>query len=160
IMIAGHARDLSQGCKGALMPLVTDAQADQAPAAAPPRRALSVYEESPTYLMACRQLDNVAEVIDIDPNVLTRMQQPKRAMVVSAPGRMDDDNIEVFGGYRGQHSLTSGPSKGGLRYHPSVDRGEVAALAMWMSWKCGIMTLPFGGAKGGIAVDATAMSMG
>ena len=71
---------------------------------------------------------------------------------------MDDGRTEVFIGYRVQHSLTSGPSKGGLRYHPSVDLGEVAALAMWMSWKCGIMNLPFGGAKGGIACDPAALT--
>jgi glutamate dehydrogenase (NAD(P)+) len=81
-------------------------------------------------------------------------------MVVSIPIRMDDGRLEVFNGYRVQHSLTSGPSKGGLRYHPSVDLGEVAALAMWMSWKCGIMNLPFGGAKGGIACDPTLLSKG
>src|SRR5208337_4987597 len=80
------------------------------------------------------------------------------AMVVSVPIRMDDGRTEAFVGYRVQHSLTSGPSKGGLRYHPSVDLGEVAALAMWMSWKCGIMNLPFGGAKGGIACDPSTMS--
>src|SRR5437588_11099063 len=73
---------------------------------------------------------------------------------------MDDDRTEMFTGFRVQHSLTSGPSKGGLRYYPSVDLGEVAALAMWMSWKCGIMNLPFGGAKGGIACDPSAMSIG
>ncbi|HTU88923.1 MAG TPA: Glu/Leu/Phe/Val dehydrogenase dimerization domain-containing protein, partial [Gemmataceae bacterium] len=109
-----------------------------------------VFDNSPTFQMACRQLDAVAEVIDIDRGVLQRMSVPKRGMVVSIPVRMDDDRTEVFTGYRVQHSLTSGPSKGGLRYHPSVDLGEVAALAMWMSWKCGIMNLPFGGAKGGI----------
>src|SRR3954469_17815930 len=119
-----------------------------------------VFDTSLTFQMACRQLDAVAEVIEIDPGVLQRMSVPKRAMVVSIPVRMDDDQTEVFTGYRVQHSLTSGPSKGGLRYHPSVDLGEVAALAMWMSWKCGIMNLPFGGAKGGIAVDATALSRG
>jgi glutamate dehydrogenase (NAD(P)+) len=79
-------------------------------------------------------------------------------MVVSIPVSMDDGQTEVFTGYRVQHSLTSGPSKGGLRYHPSVDLGEVAALAMWMSWKCGIMNLPFGGAKGGIACDPAQLS--
>jgi glutamate dehydrogenase (NAD(P)+) len=73
--------------------------------------------------------------------------------VVAVPVRMEDGRTETFVGYRVQHSLTSGPSKGGLRYARSVDLGEVAALAMWMSWKCGIMKLPFGGAKGGIAVD-------
>jgi glutamate dehydrogenase (NAD(P)+) len=73
---------------------------------------------------------------------------------------MDDGRTEGFIGFRVQHSLTSGPSKGGLRYHPSVDLGEVAALAMWMSWKCGIMNLPFGGAKGGIACDPAVLSRG
>jgi glutamate dehydrogenase (NAD(P)+) len=110
--------------------------------------------------MACRQLEGVADVVEIDPGVLQRMGLPKRAMVVSIPVRMDDGQTEVFIGYRVQHSLTSGPSKGGLRYHPSVDLGEVAALAMWMSWKCGIMNLPFGGAKGGICCDPHSLSMG
>jgi glutamate dehydrogenase (NAD(P)+) len=119
-----------------------------------------VFENSPTFQMACRQLDAVAEVIDIDRGVLQRMSLPKRAMVVSIPVRMDDGRTDVFTGYRVQHSLTSGPSKGGLRYHPSVDLGEVAALAMWMSWKCGIMNLPFGGAKGGIGVDPALLSRG
>jgi glutamate dehydrogenase (NAD(P)+) len=110
--------------------------------------------------MAWRQLDAVAEVIDIDMGVLERLSMPKRAMVVSIPVRMEDGSTEVFLGYRVQHSLTSGPSKGGLRYHPSVDLGEVAALAMWMSWKCGIMNLPFGGAKGGISCDPVQLSRG
>src|ERR1051326_5505664 len=103
--------------------------------------------------MACRQLETVAEHVDLDRGVLLRLMKPKRVLVVSMPVRMDDGRTEVFIGYRVQHSLTSGPSKGGLRYHPNVDLGEVAALAMWMSWKCAIMNLPFGGAKGGIACD-------
>jgi glutamate dehydrogenase (NAD(P)+) len=119
-----------------------------------------VFENSPTFQMACRQLDAVADVVEIDPGVLNRMALPKRAIVVSVPVRMDDGRTEVFIGFRVQHSLTSGPSKGGLRYHPSVDLGEVAALAMWMSWKCGIMNLPFGGAKGGICVDPAHLSRG
>jgi glutamate dehydrogenase (NAD(P)+) len=110
--------------------------------------------------MACRQLEKVAEAIDIDPGVLERLAKPKRAIVVSVPIRMEDGRTENFVGYRVQHSLTSGPSKGGLRYHPSVDLGEVAALAMWMSWKCGIMNLPFGGAKGGINCDPAHMTRG
>jgi glutamate dehydrogenase (NAD(P)+) len=118
----------------------------------------SVFHQSPTFRMACRQLEEVSEAVDIDRGVLQRMSLPKRAMIVSIPVRMDDGHTEVFIGYRVQHSLTSGPSKGGLRYHPSVDLGEVAALALWMSWKCGIMNLPFGGAKGGIAVDPSALS--
>jgi glutamate dehydrogenase (NAD(P)+) len=125
-----------------------------------PAEILPVYASSPTFRMACQQLDLVAEVIEVDKGVLQRMAVPKRAMVVSMPVRMDDGRTEVFIGYRVQHSLTSGPSKGGLRYHPSVDLGEVAALAMWMSWKCGIMNLPFGGAKGGICCDPAALSRG
>jgi glutamate dehydrogenase (NAD(P)+) len=128
--------------------------------AEPAARPNPVFDSSPTFQMACRQLDAVAEVIDVDPGVLRRMGLPKRAMMVSIPVRMDDGQTEVFTGYRVQHSLTSGPSKGGLRYHPSVDLGEVAALAMWMSWKCGLMNLPFGGAKGGISCDPTALSRG
>src|SRR5437764_12098860 len=121
---------------------------------------IPLFESSPTFQMACRQLETVAGHVALDPGVLERLSKPKRAMVVSVPILMDDGRTEGFIGYRVQHSLTSGPSKGGLRYHPSVDLGEVAALAMWMSWKCGIMNLPFGGAKGGICVDATALSMG
>ncbi len=120
----------------------------------------SVFHQSATFRMACRQLEAVSEVIDIDKGVLQRMSLPKRALIVSIPVKMDTGQTEVFIGYRVQHSLTSGPSKGGLRYHPNVDLGEVAALAMWMSWKCGIMNLPFGGAKGGIAVDSAKMSRG
>lgn len=118
----------------------------------------NLFEQSPTYRMACRQLKTVAQRFDLDPNIIARLLVPKRSMIVSIPVRMDDGRTEVFIGYRVQHSLTSGASKGGLRYHPSVELGEVAALAMWMSWKCGIMNLPFGGAKGGIAVDPAQLS--
>jgi glutamate dehydrogenase (NAD(P)+) len=126
-----------------------------------PHKPTPVFENSPTFQMACRQLQMVAEHVDLDEGVLERLSKPKRAMVVSIPIRMDSDGrTENFVGIRVQHSLTSGPSKGGLRYHPSVDLGEVAALAMWMSWKCGIMNLPFGGAKGGIACDAAELTRG
>lgn len=124
------------------------------------QKPIAPFEDSATFQMACRQLESVAGFIDIDPGVLERLSKPKRAMLVSVPIRMDDGRTENFVGYRVQHSLTSGPSKGGLRYHPSVDFGEVAALAMWMSWKCGIMNLPFGGAKGGIACDPAQMTRG
>src|SRR5262245_15333083 len=119
-----------------------------------------LFDHSPTFQMARAQLESVAEMIDGDPGILDRLSVPKRAMVVSIPVRMDAGHTEVFIGYRVQHSLTSGPSKGGLRYHPLVDLGEVAALAMWMSWKCGILNLPFGGAKGGICCDPHALSIG
>lgn len=118
-----------------------------------------VYGESPVYQMAVLQLLSVAELINLDQNILERLSKPKRAMIVGVPIRMDDGKTHTFIGYRVQHSLTSGPSKGGLRYHPSVDIGEVAALAMWMTWKCAIMNLPFGGAKGGIACDPEKLSM-
>ncbi len=119
-----------------------------------------VYGDNPVYQMAVLQLLSVAELINLDQNILERLSKPKRAMIVSVPIRMDDGKTHTFIGYRVQHSLTSGPSKGGLRYHPSVELGEVAALAMWMTWKCAIMNLPFGGAKGGIACDADKLSMG
>ncbi len=118
------------------------------------------FSNSPTYLMACQQLRNVAREIDLDLGIAERLMLPKRSQVVSVPVRMEDGRTEVFVGYRVQHSLTSGPSKGGLRYAKNVDLGEVAALAMWMSWKCGIMNLPFGGAKGGIAVDPAELKGG
>ena len=120
----------------------------------------TVFETSATYRMALSQLESVAQLLKIDRGILQRLSVPKRAMIVSVPVRMDDGSTRVFNGYRVQHSLTSGPSKGGLRYHPSVDLGEVAALSMWMSWKCGIMNLPFGGAKGGITCDPEALSIG
>ena len=120
----------------------------------------TVFESSATYRMALSQLESVAQLLKIDRGILQRLSVPKRAMIVSVPVRMDDGSTRVFNGYRVQHSLTSGPSKGGLRYHPSVDLGEVAALSMWMSWKCGIMNLPFGGAKGGITCDPMSLSIG
>ncbi|NBR07518.1 MAG: Glu/Leu/Phe/Val dehydrogenase [Planctomycetes bacterium] len=120
----------------------------------------SVFEASATYCMALSQLESVGALLKIDRGILQRLSVPKRAMIVSVPVRMDDGSTRVFNGYRVQHSLTSGPSKGGLRYHHSVDLGEVAALSMWMSWKCGIMNLPFGGAKGGINCDPETLSVG
>ncbi len=120
----------------------------------------TLFDNSPTYQMACRQLDTVAKAINLDPGIAQRLMVPKRSQVVAVPVRMDSGQTRVFIGYRVQHSLTSGASKGGLRYAPHVDLGEVAALAMWMGWKCGIMNLPFSGAKGGIACDPAALSIG
>ncbi|MBX3398330.1 MAG: Glu/Leu/Phe/Val dehydrogenase [Gemmataceae bacterium] len=120
----------------------------------------NLFEQSPVYRMACDQLRDVAGLIDLDPNIAERLAVPKRSLVCAIPIKMDNGETEVFIGYRVQHSLTSGASKGGLRYSPHVDIGEVAALAMWMSWKCGIMNLPYGGAKGGIACDPATMSLG
>ena len=121
---------------------------------------VSLFSSNPVYQMACEQLRGVSAVTDLDPGILERMLVPKRSLVVAIPVRMDDGHTHVFIGYRVQHSLTSGASKGGLRYAPQVDLGEVAALSMWMSWKCGIMNLPFGGAKGGVSCDPAALTRG
>jgi glutamate dehydrogenase (NAD(P)+) len=125
------------------------------------QHANNPFNESATYRMACDQLRDVARVMpEYDIGIFERLMVPKRSLIVSVPVRMDDGRTQVFTGYRVQHSLTSGASKGGLRYSKHVDLGEVAALAMWMSWKCGIMGLPYGGAKGGVAVDPAALSIG
>ncbi len=108
--------------------------------------------------MACRQFDLVADRLNIPEPERSRAKFPKRSMTVSLPIRRDDGRIETFAGYRVQHHLTLGPTKGGLRYHPDVTLGEVAALAMWMSWKCALTGLPYGGAKGGISCDPRTLS--
>jgi glutamate dehydrogenase (NAD(P)+) len=115
---------------------------------------------SATYNMARDQLLQVAAVMDTDPGIISRLAIPKRSLIVQVPIEMDNGEVRTFVGYRVQHSLTSGASKGGLRYAPQVDLGEVAALSMWMSWKVGVMNLPFSGAKGGVACDPSKMSVG
>jgi glutamate dehydrogenase (NAD(P)+) len=108
--------------------------------------------------MACRQFDSVADRLEIPEDERARIKYPKRSLTVALPIHCDDGSTAVFSGYRVQHHLTLGPTKGGLRYHPSVTLGEVAALAMWMSWKCALTGLPYGGAKGGIACDPRKLS--
>jgi glutamate dehydrogenase (NAD(P)+) len=103
--------------------------------------------------MACRQFDNVADHLEIPEYERPRLKFPKRSLVVSLPVNCEDGTMKVYTGFRVQHHLTLGPTKGGLRFHPEVTLGEVAALAMWMSWKCALTGLPYGGAKGGIACD-------
>ena len=120
---------------------------------------MQVYEH-PTFQMACRQFDLVADQLQIPVSERERLKFPKRSLTVALPVLMDDGSTKVFSGYRVQHHLTLGPTKGGLRYHPDVTLGEVAALAMWMSWKCALAGLPYGGAKGGIACDPGKMSPG
>ncbi len=115
---------------------------------------------SETYRMALQQLDAAAARLGLEPEVHARLRWPKRCLVVSVPVRLDRGHTEVFTGYRVQHNLALGPGKGGLRYHPSVKLGEVSALAMWMSWKCALVGLPFGGAKGGICCDPTQLPAG
>jgi glutamate dehydrogenase (NAD(P)+) len=113
---------------------------------------------SATSDMAVRQFDVAASKLGIDPNVAARLRRPDRAMIVSVPTRMDDGRVQVFTGYRVQHNDVLGPFKGGIRYHPAVNLGEVSALAMWMTWKCSLVGLPLGGAKGGIACDPAHLS--
>lgn len=109
--------------------------------------------------MACQQLDIVAQKINLDKNIHAKLRHCKRALIVSIPIRMDDGTVKVFEGYRVQHNLERGPAKGGIRYHPDVTLDEVKALAMWMTWKCAVVGIPYGGAKGGIVCDPTKMSL-
>jgi len=109
--------------------------------------------------MACRQFDLVADHLQIPVSERERLKFPKRSLTVALPVHMDDGSTRVFSGYRVQHHLTLGPTKGGLRYHQDVALGEVAALAMWMSWKCALTGLPYGGAKGGITCDPSKLSL-
>jgi glutamate dehydrogenase (NAD(P)+) len=118
---------------------------------------MEIYDH-PTFRMACQQFEQVADLLQIPESERGRLKFPKRSMSVALPVHMDDGTTKVFFGYRVQHHLTLGPTKGGLRYHPDVELGEVAALAMWMSWKCALTGLPYGGAKGGIACDPGKMS--
>jgi glutamate dehydrogenase (NAD(P)+) len=118
---------------------------------------MDIYDH-PTFRMACQQFDRVAEYWQIPADEQARLKFPKRSMTVALPVHMDDGRTKVFTGHRVQHHLTLGPTKGGLRYHPAVALGEVAALAMWMSWKCALAGLPYGGAKGGIACDPLHLS--
>lgn len=109
--------------------------------------------------MAARQFDRVADFLKLDQSVRERCKWPKRILTFSLPVHMDDGRTEVFFGYRVQHHLSRGPVKGGIRFHPKVKVGEVAALAMWMNWKCSLMNLPYGGGKGGITCDPRQLSL-
>lgn len=113
---------------------------------------------TPTFLMAQEQLERASDLLNLDNNILERLKYPRKSLIVSMPVKMDDGHVKSFMGYRVQHDLTMGPSKGGIRYSLDVDLGETAALAMWMTWKCALMNLPFGGAKGGVCCDTTKMS--
>lgn len=116
--------------------------------------------QNPVFAMAAEQFDQVADFLNLSADLRERCKWPKRFITVTVPIRRDDGTTEVFFGHRVQHHLTRGPIKGGLRYHPAVDLGEITALAVWMTWKCALMDLPFGGGKGGIACDPSRMSAG
>ena len=117
----------------------------------------SLYD-SDVFRMACRQFDKAADAINLPEAIRDRTKYPRRCLAVSLPVRRTDGSVTVFEGYRVQHNLSTGPSKGGIRFHQSVTLGEVAALAMWMSWKTSLVGLPYGGAKGGVIVDPNQLS--
>jgi glutamate dehydrogenase (NAD(P)+) len=118
---------------------------------------MTVYS-GPVFEMAANQFNVIANHLEIPLDERDRLLMPKRAVTVSCPIHRDDGTVAVFEGYRVQHHLTMGPTKGGTRFAPSVDIGEVAALAIWMSWKCALAGLPYGGAKGGVNVDLATIS--
>ena len=118
----------------------------------------SFYSSDPVFRMAVKQFEVLADHLEIPQQYRQRVIQPKRSVTVSLPIELDDGRVEVYHGYRVQHHLSIGPTKGGTRFSPSLTLGESAALAIWMSWKCALMNLPYGGAKGGVAVNPNELS--
>jgi len=135
------------------------ANADEIGQPAPMSKAVvSTLYDSDVFRMACRQFDQAADAINLADDIRDRTKYPRRCLAVSLPIKRDNGGVTVFEGYRVQHNLSTGPSKGGLRFHEGVTLGEVAALAMWMSWKCSLVGLPYGGAKGGVIVNPRELS--
>jgi glutamate dehydrogenase (NAD(P)+) len=116
--------------------------------------------DSQLHRTATTQFERAADVLGLDPEMRVRLHNPRRVLTVNFPVRMDDHSVANFTGYRVQHTLTMGPTKGGLRYAMNVTQGECAALAQWMTWKCALLGLPYGGAKGGVRCDPRALSAG
>ena len=127
---------------------------------------MSAAAPAPTHLrenpfeLAQAQLRRVGETFEVDPNLIQILSYCKKGVEVSVPVQMDDGTVQAFQGYRVIHNMTRGPAKGGIRYHPAVTQDEVKALAMWMTWKCALVGLPFGGAKGGVICDPKLLSLG
>src|SRR5919109_2769329 len=117
-------------------------------------------ERNNPFHIAQQQFDIAAEQLDLPQDIREVLRVPQRELTVNFPVKMDDGSTRVFTGYRVQHNLGRGPVKGGIRYHPAVDIDEVRALAMWMTWKCALVNIPYGGAKGGVVVDPAPLSMG
>ena len=115
-------------------------------------------EAANPWTMAQQQFDIAANVLGLDPNMARVLRECKRELIVTFPVLMDDHTIQMFTGYRIHHNIDRGPAKGGIRYHPGVTRDEVKALAMWMTWKCAVVGIPYGGAKGGVVVDPKLLS--
>jgi glutamate dehydrogenase (NAD(P)+) len=114
--------------------------------------------EKSLYEQALEVFRQAAKVMQLDPNIQKFLERPQRTIVVEFPVLMDDGRVEMFAGYRCQHSTALGPAKGGIRYHPNVTLDEVQTLAFWMTWKCSLLNLPYGGGKGGVKVDPSKLS--
>ncbi|MHB0877068.1 MAG: Glu/Leu/Phe/Val family dehydrogenase, partial [Anaerolineae bacterium] len=111
------------------------------------------------YDMALQQLDEACGHLNLKADIVEVLRRPKRELTVNFPVVMDDGRVKVYTGYRVHHSTIRGPSKGGIRYHTRVDIDEIRAMAMWMTWKCAVVNIPYGGAKGGVVVDPKELSM-
>jgi glutamate dehydrogenase (NAD(P)+) len=114
--------------------------------------------EKSLYEQALEVFRQAAKVMQLDPNIQRFLERPQRTIIVEFPVLMDDGRVEMFVGYRCQHSTALGPAKGGIRYHPNVTLDEVQTLAFWMTWKCSLLNLPYGGGKGGVKVDPSKLS--
>ncbi len=125
---------------------------------APKATTMHEFHLDPTFRMAQQQLDDVAQLMNLDSGIHERLRYPRRSIIVSVPIRQDNGRTKVYTGYRVQHDQTLGPTKGGIRFHHDVSLGEVSALAMWMTWKCALLNLPYGGAKGGVCCFPEEMS--
>ncbi|MFC6716658.1 glutamate dehydrogenase GdhB [Natrialbaceae archaeon GCM10025810] len=132
--------------------------AEGATSASTEERGRATGESESALETARRQLARAAAHLEIDESIVDRLEHPTRVLEVTVPVRRDDGSVDVFTGYRAQHDSVRGPYKGGLRYHPAVTRDECVGLSMWMTWKCAVMDLPFGGAKGGVVVDPKSLS--
>src|SRR5918912_479669 len=117
------------------------------------------HEPQNAFETAQRQFSIAADYLGLETGLRKVLATCKRELTVNFPVQMDDGNVEVFTGYRVQHNLARGPAKGGIRYHPQVNIDEVRALAMWMTWKCATVNIPYGGAKGGVVVDPKRLSV-
>ncbi len=116
------------------------------------------FQRASAFSVAQEQLTRVANAMDLDDDMRAYLKMPRRELVVHFPVVMDDDSIRIFTGFRVHHNTALGPTKGGIRYHPDVTLDESRALAMWMTWKCALMNLPYGGAKGGVIVNPKELS--
>ena len=132
----------------------------ETPVVHPPAAEISIEQENNPWLAQAARFDEAAARLNLDAGIWKVLRYPSREIIVHIPVAMDDGSIEVFTGYRVQHSISRGPCKGGIRYGPDVSLDEVRALASWMTWKCAVVNIPFGGAKGGVICEPKNMSQG